>query len=65
MDWDSNWIPQLSDDHFKVQIDWELDALEHADIIAMVFKPSSKSPISLLDFGLYARAKKLIVFLRQ
>jgi hypothetical protein len=35
--------------------------LEDADIILLYFDPNTKSPISLLELGLYARSKKLFV----
>lgn len=43
------------------QIQWELDHLDKADTILMNLLPSSKSPISLLEFGLYAKSGKLVV----
>lgn len=43
------------------QIRWELDHLDKADIILMNLLPSSRSPISLLELGLYAESGKLIV----
>ena len=46
----------------ETQIKWEQDHLDSADIIAMVLLDDSKSPISLLEMGLYAKSKKLIVF---
>ncbi len=39
----------------------ELDALDAADIIFMYFSPNTKSPISLLELGLYANTKKMLV----
>ena len=44
------------------QIKWEQNHLDSADVIAMVLLDDSKSPISLLEMGLYAKSKKLIVF---
>lgn len=60
-DWDSN-IPQDYDNNelFR-QIDWEIDAMNKADIILMNFLPNSKSPISLLELGLFADKNKLVV----
>ena len=61
-DWDSSWKQTLEDDNFVDQVDWELDNLEKCDIMFLYFDPSTKSPISLLEFGLYARSnpEKLI-----
>lgn len=46
---------------FKNQVNWELEALEQVDIIIMYLDEASKSPISLLELGLYAQSGKLIV----
>ena len=35
--------------------------MEYADIIIMYFAPGSQSPISLMEFGMYAKSKKLMV----
>lgn len=43
------------------QIQWELNHLDKADTILMNLLPSSKSPISLLELGLYAKSGKLVV----
>jgi hypothetical protein len=58
-DWDSTW--DHNSDKFNEQVNWELDMLEDADIILLYFDPSTKSPISLLELGLYARSHKLLV----
>jgi hypothetical protein len=58
-DWDSNWFE--SSDQFKEQVNWELDMLDNADIILMYFDPNTKSPISLLELGLFADSGKLFV----
>ena len=46
----------------EYQIKWEQEHLDSADIIIMCLLDGSKSPISLLELGLYAQSKKLIVF---
>lgn len=60
-DWDSSWLPEFSNPNFYQQVNWELNALDNADIIIMYFLPDSKSPISLLELGLYATSGKLRV----
>ena len=47
--------------HFKEQVNWELDALEQADWIIFYFDKHTKSPITLLELGLFATSKKLLV----
>lgn len=61
-DWNSAWKPELADAHFAEQVNWELAALDRADVIAMYLAPGSQSPVSLLELGLHARSDKLIVF---
>lgn len=43
------------------QVNWELSHLEKADVIIMYIIGTSKSPISLLEMGLFARSKKMVV----
>ncbi|KAF2755655.1 hypothetical protein EJ05DRAFT_109893 [Pseudovirgaria hyperparasitica] len=43
------------------QVDWELDALEKVDLIVMNLHDKSKSPISLLELGIFAESKKILV----
>ena len=60
-DWSKEWQPVANDDEFRRQVDWELSALESADVIVLYLFPGSQSPISLLELGLHARSGKLIV----
>jgi len=60
-DWDSSWVQSIHNAQFVQQVEWELAALEKANIIAMYFDPNTKSPISLLELGLFARTGKMIV----
>lgn len=59
--WDNNWEQKYSNPQFFQQVNWELNALEKADLIIMYFSPNTKSPISLLELGLYAQSKKIEV----
>jgi len=60
-DWDSSWVQTFENAQFYQQVNWELNALEHADLIIMYFDPNTKSPISLLELGLFARSGKIRV----
>lgn len=60
-DWDSSWEQNYSNPQFSQQVNWELNALDVADLIIMYFDPATKSPISLLELGLYASSGKLRV----
>jgi hypothetical protein len=59
--WDSSWVQSIHNSQFKEQVNWELDAQEAADIIAIYFSPNTKAPISLLELGLFARTGKMVV----
>ncbi len=58
---DNTLVQSINTPTFKEQVDWELDAQDEADIILMNFLPETKAPITLLELGLYAQTKKLIV----
>ncbi|HAS46626.1 MAG TPA: hypothetical protein DCS93_39450 [Microscillaceae bacterium] len=60
-DWDASWEQKITNPAFNAQVNWELDGLEKADVIAMYFAPTSKAPITLLELGLFAQSKKLVV----
>lgn len=58
-DWNTNW----HGDHPELikQIKWELDAMLESTAIFMWFEPNSKSPITLLELGLFMSTNKLVV----
>jgi len=60
-DWDSSWIQRETNPEFNYQVNWELDHLELADIIFIYFSGDTMSPISLLELGMFARGKNMIV----
>jgi hypothetical protein len=59
--WDSSWVQSITNPQFNEQVSWELVAQDIAETIFMYFAPNTKSPISLLELGLYADSKKMIV----
>lgn len=59
--WDSSWEQKIENPEFRQQVEWELDALEKADVILMYFAGATYSPISLLELGLFAKSGKLKV----
>ena len=61
LDWNPAWRAEADEPEFRRQVEWELNALEQADIIVMYLVPGSQSPISLLELGLYARSGKLLI----
>ncbi|MET0327238.1 MAG: nucleoside 2-deoxyribosyltransferase domain-containing protein [Luteimonas sp.] len=60
-DWNPEWRPDADEPEFRRQVEWELDALERADLVLMYFAPGTQSPITLLEFGLYARSGRLLL----
>lgn len=60
-DWDASWKQDINNDKFHEQVTWELDGLESADLIVFYFSPETKSPVSMLELGLFARSEKLVV----
>ena len=60
-EWDASWRQSIDEPRFRAQVEWELDGLDRADVIAMWFAPSTKSPITLLELGLHAKSRRLVV----
>lgn len=60
-DWDPTWRQHIDNAPFRAQVEWELTALEQANVIAMYFQPETKAPVTLLELGLFARSGRLIV----
>lgn len=58
-DWDSRWVTSINNTQFREQVEWEIMAQEQADIILFHFDPNTKSPITLLELGLFR--KKAVV----
>lgn len=60
-DWDASWKQEKTNTAFNEQVSWELDGLEKADLIVFYFSPETKSPVSMLELGLFARTGKAVV----
>lgn len=60
-DFDASQPQEASNPYFREQVEWELAALEDASAILLHFAPGTMAPISLLEFGLFARSGKLFV----
>jgi len=61
-EWDDTWEQSIDNPKFNEQVNWELEHLELADKIIMVLTKDSIAPISLLEFGLYAKSGKLVIY---
>lgn len=65
--WDPTLRQSVDEPVFKEQVTFELDHLERVDAVLLWFEPASKSPISMLEFGLLCgwvsrgSLKKLVV----
>lgn len=58
-DWDASWIQDPTEGTpFREQVEWELKGQDAADIIIYYFDSNTKSPITLLELGLYADTDK-------
>jgi hypothetical protein len=60
-EWDSSWEQSIGNQKFREQVEWELDQMERANAILFNFLGNSKSPITLLELGLWAPTPKKIV----
>ncbi|MBI3440946.1 MAG: nucleoside 2-deoxyribosyltransferase domain-containing protein [Proteobacteria bacterium] len=62
-EWDASWKQSIDNPPFREQVEWELGALDAADIILVYYCPNTKAPITLLELGMHMRAnpEKLIV----
>jgi hypothetical protein len=60
-DWDSTWEQTIENPLFRGQVEWELEGLERAWVVAMYFAPDTQAPVTLLELGLLARSGKLVV----
>lgn len=60
--WDSSWKQSMENPKFVEQVNWELENLEKVDMIIMNLTPGTMSPISLLEFGMYAKSGKMIIY---
>jgi hypothetical protein len=59
--WDDTITCDISDPNFRDQVEWELEHLAAADVIAMYFDPNGKAPITLLELGLHAEKHNVVI----
>ena len=55
-------FPDSGSSEVRRQIKWEHKHMDDADLIVMNILEDSKSPISLMEIGMYAESGKLVVF---
>jgi hypothetical protein len=59
--WDPSDVPKADNAGFKGQVEWELDALEKASVICFFFDVTTMSPVTMLELGLWAASRKIVV----
>lgn len=60
-DWDSSWIESMDSPPFAEQVNWELEGMKNADVVAFYFGAYSQAPIALLELGLHAASGRCVV----
>ena len=61
-DFDPAWKQGVNEEHFNIQVTWELDMIERADVVAFYFQPGTVSPITLMELGIVAASKPKAAF---
>jgi hypothetical protein len=59
--WDPKVNPSEKDKAFQLQVKWELSALENVSVICFFFDRATKSPVTMLELGLWAKSGKVVV----
>jgi hypothetical protein len=59
-DWDESWQQTEDSIRFRSQVEWQLKAQQEADIIVSYLDPKTKSPITLMEIGLFANDKLIV-----
>ncbi|KAF1943636.1 hypothetical protein EJ02DRAFT_453112 [Clathrospora elynae] len=59
--WDPDATQEARNEAFREQVEWELSALEQADVICFFFDCTTMSPVTMLELGLWAASDKVIV----
>lgn len=52
--WNAAWEQSIDNPDFREQVEWELKAIEEADMVYLYFLPETRSPITLLELGFLA-----------
>ena len=61
--WQSEWRQSIDHPEFRQQVEWELDGIDAAKMVAFYFAPDTKAPITLLEMGMQATShpEKMVV----
>lgn len=60
-DWDPSWEQSIYNPQFRQQVLWELGGLKISDLVFVYFVPGTKSPITLLEFGMMLLRRPVVV----
>jgi hypothetical protein len=60
-EWDASWVQEKENAQFHEQVSWELQAQEASTVIAMYYDPATKSPITLLELGLFSDDRMVVL----
>lgn len=60
-DWDWTWEQSINNQKFYEQVNWEQDMLHTSWIQTFYFDPNGQSPITLMEFGKWARHHTSVV----
>lgn len=58
--WDPTITPSAKTAAFRTQVEWELDALKKATVIAFFFDHATMSPVTMCELGLWAHSGKVV-----
>lgn len=60
-DWNSDLKQNINKKEFNEQVNWELESIRKCDFVFMNFEENTYSPTTLLELGLCAISKSLVV----
>ena len=53
--WDNAWEQSIKNPYFREQVEWELQAIENANLVIFYFDPATQSPITLMELGTFIK----------
>lgn len=59
--WDPSWEQSIENEKFKFQVNWELNGLDHCDILFFYFQPGTISPVTMFELGYCINNEPIVV----
>ncbi|CAI6341498.1 unnamed protein product [Periconia digitata] len=59
--WKTAGSKEEVDKKVRVQVEWEMSAMEEASVICFFFDHNTTSPVTMCELGLWAQSKKIVV----